>query len=69
MQINNLKKKRDRWMPGNCLVLNRVYQLSVPVIMEKDGVVDSYFNGDSAQSIQKLARMPGQCHQYLPETK
>lgn len=46
MQINRFEEKTRR-MDAEKLFgfLNRVYQLSVPIIMEKKGVVDSYFNG------------------------
>ena len=46
MQINGFEEKTRR-MDAEKLFgfLNRVYQLSVPVIIENRGVVDSYFNG------------------------
>lgn len=46
MQINGFEEKTRR-MDAEKLFgfLNRVYQLSVPIIIENKGVVDSYFNG------------------------
>lgn len=57
MQINNFEEKTRQMDAGKLFgFLNRVYQLSVPVIMEKDGVVDSYFNGGLSAIYTKVGK-------------
>ena len=57
MQINNFEEKTRQMDAGKLFgFLNRVSQLSVPVIMEKDGVVDSYFNGGLSAIYTKVGK-------------
>ena len=57
MQINNFEEKTRQMDAGKLFgFLNRVYQLSVPVIMEKDGVVDSHFNGGLSAIYTKVGK-------------
>ena len=57
MQINNFEEKTRR-MDAEKLFgfLNRVYQLSVPVIIGNSGVVDSYFNGGLSAIYTKVGK-------------
>ena len=46
MQINRFEEKTRRMDAEQIFgFLNRIYQLSVPIIIDNKGVVDSYFNG------------------------